>query len=405
MEWVVLEWLVLALAVPVVIVVVVLLWGFVGCSSFTEDKTAPPPAPVPTPTPTNFTATANGTDKIDLAWLHTSPTAQFTVTRTAPTMQAIVTNSALTSASEPGLKDGRDFTYSLTAQDAGQTPSASVTATATTKPKPPINLVLTPQTANRIDLKWDHVSDSNKKITFRVAHRPKNIPGSAFKVIQTIDKTADSTTIIHEDAAVLKAGTEHEYQVAAVILDGFVNSLPNKEVSSDPLTGSTKTWAVPFEKALTDPQDLQGFCLIQRITSGQLKSGTKIRITVRGGSLTLDKVYISQVALTGNPWDSAADNKQVALGVVLAANTPKPLEVDYTIPDPPKDLLIAFDISNAAGQGNVLGVVLPGSEHYSRANTQQADRQDRSPGVGVPAAPPFAPGADRHYLIEKIEIL
>ncbi len=401
------EWLILALAMPVIIVVVVLLYGFIGCDAVAGGFEV---TYATTDAATDFQATANGTDKIDLTWQHKSSTAQFTVTRTAPTTQVIVTDSAKTTAGESGLKDGTDFTYALTAKDGGRPPSDPISATVTTKPKAPVNLVLTPQTANQIDLKWDHVSDSNKTITFRVEHRPKNIPGSTFKVIKTVDKVSDTTTLSHKDPSVLTAGSEHEYRVTAVILHGFVNSLPDKEVSSDPVTGSTKTWAVAFEKALADPQDLRGFCLVQRIKAAELKnSGTKVRVTVRGsGNLTLDKVYISQAAASGDPWDSAPPPSPgltpVASGVVVPPGTPTPLDVDYTIPSPPQDLLIAFDISNVPGQGNVVSVALPGSEHYFRADTQQASTPNRSPAPGLPG-PGFTTGPDRHYLVEKIEVL
>jgi hypothetical protein len=91
--------------------------------------------------------------------------------------------------------------------------------------------------------------------------------------------------------------------------------------------------------------------------------------------------------------------------VSLLANTEKILPaVNYSL-DRTKDLLIAFDISATAGQGNVRSVLLPGTgtEHYFRAATQQASVPDRSPSPVLPP-PGFTTGPDRLYLIEKIEV-
>src|SRR5206468_111680 len=82
--------------------------------------------------------------------------------------------------------------------------------------------------------------------------------------------------------------------------------------------------------------------------------------------------------------------------------------INYTIPDPPKDLLIAFDISATAGQGNVRSVLLPGTgtEHYYRGPqagvaTQAAAAGTTQPPVGVvkPRPPGFTTGPDRLYLV------
>jgi hypothetical protein len=171
----------------------------------------------------------------------------------------------------------------------------------------------------------------------------------------------------------------------------------------------------------TDQPGLEGFCLIQRISIAQLgifptllnNIGTTVKLTVRGstaGNLTINRIYISQVAASGDPWDSAADITTVVdidqgdPAVVLPANTPRVLgPINYAL-DRTQDLLIAFDISATAG--NVRSVLLPGTgtEHYFRAATEQASAQNRFPDPANPLLT-YGTGPDRHYLVEKIEVL
>jgi hypothetical protein len=186
-----------------------------------------------------------------------------------------------------------------------------------------------------------------------------------------------------------------------------------------------------FKTVLVDDQaNLEGFCLVQRIASSQLKnSGTKVTITLRGssaGQLTLDRVYISQPdpAPGKDRWDSLPPGSPGGLTKVVDNDPPVVLSppdaadpnrnaktlgpVAYGL-DSSKDLLVAFDISAAPGQGNVRSVLLPGTgtEHYYRAATEppgQAARADRSPAAGLPP-PGFTTGADRLYLVEQIEVL
>ena len=113
------------------------------------------------------------------------------------------------------------------------------------------------------------------------------------------------------------------------------------------------------------------------------------------GNLTLDKVFIWQVAPAANFFASAADHQEVASALSLPANTEKPIATNFTL-DRTKDLLIAFDISAAPGQGNVPSVLLAGAPHYFKAATRLESVPN---GLGFSQGP-----VDRLYLVEKIEV-
>lgn len=472
MDWLILDWLILVLVTPLIVVVVVLLYGFVGCG-FDEPGSGPSAKDT---APSNLTATAIGTDTIELVWQDNSGgvATSFKVERFEPNPPPSVGgnfNVIESHASSPfsdGLRnDGTDFTYQVRAVLAGVTydsdPSIPA-ATATTHPNPPSNLVLTPQDVDQISLDWDHSSESNKTIVFLVEHRPT--AGGIWNPLP-VRPTRPSGKVVHityphKDPLLLTPGSEHEYRVTAIVMDGFDDSKPVKEVPSTPATAPpAKTWAVAFFKGvLTTNQppgtELKGYCLVERISKTLLDaSGTKqVRITLRGpsaGQLTINRIYISQPARPGedpsnlNPdrWDSrpltiAGLSKPGGLTKVWDIDdTPGKLPVklpvipsvvpdntftilgpiDYVL-DRTQDLLIAFDIDNTAGQGNVRYSLLPGTgtESYQKAPpapppppapavpTAQAKVANRSPAPGLPL-PGFTTVLDKLYLVEKIEVL
>ena len=173
---------------------------------------------------------------------------------------------------------------------------------------------------------------------------------------------------------------------------------------------SATTFTVAFTGTLTDDApDHEGFCGVQRLSRKLLTAGgTQVRLVLRGatkGSLTLDRVTISQAAATGDPFDSAADLTDVASNVIIPPNTPVTVPpngpVNYTL-DPNNDLLVAFDISNTTGEGNVRVAVgtLPGGDAFSKPRTAEAGRRDRGGTTGYPNH-----AADSLAFIEKILVL
>ena len=139
-----------------------------------------------------------------------------------------------------------------------------------------------------------------------------------------------------------------------------------------------------------------------------IRIGTQVRIVLRGsttGRLTLDRVTISQPDAAGDAFDSSADLTDVASGVTIPPNTPVTVPpngpVTYTL-DPTNDLLVAFDISNTPGEGNVRVSVgaLRGGDAFSKPATAEAGVRDRGGKTGYPNH-----AVDSLALIEKILVL
>lgn len=414
------HWLILLLLVPVILVPMVMLCGFAGCGTLLElvDET---------PAPTEFTATA-GTNKIDLAWKHTSATAKFTVQRTAPLPSVKIADQIMAfSVPDTALNDGTDFAYSLTATDGGAVESFAVTVQATTLPNPPTNLTATPEAVDKIKLKWNHVTKSTKNVKFIVND---TLGPGAIVVLPANATPVDATTFTSVQA--VAAGSKHQYQIAAEVARFDDSPTSPRKVDSDlstppvpgePLPGNP----VAFQAApgtSTNQPGVQGFCIVQLISQALLQGGgTTVKITLRGtdparpnpGPLTIDRIYISQVDhLPGkDPYDPLASGPSGLMKVVnidppfsdqpvkLAPGESKTLTVAYTLVQT-EVLLIAFDINPTAGQGNVRFSTQSGAVSYSKGPPSpgqavtEAALPDRTPG--------YIPANNNLYLIEKIEV-
>jgi len=256
---------------------------------------------------------------------------------------------------------------------------------------PPQSLVATALDDQSVALTWTSANPADTR--FRIERMEDD--GEEFGTILD-DVPSTSAT----DTSGLE-GVTYLYRVRA-LLDG--------EVSAPSDIASATTFTVAFTGTLTDDApDHEGFCGVQRLSRKLLTAGgTQVRIVLRGstkGSLTLDRVTISQAAATGDPFDSAADLTDVASNVIIPLNTavtvPPNGRVNYTL-DPTRDLLLAFDISNTTGEGNVRVAVgtLPGGDAFSKPRTAEAGRRDRG---GTDGYPNHAP--DSLAVIEKIMVL
>jgi len=275
---------------------------------------------------------------------------------------------------------------------------------------PPVNVkaepVIVSSTSLAVSLSWNATDPSGFAV--QIERAPD---GGPFTTIA--DHTTDNPFL---DLDVLE-GSDYIYQVRAI--SGEESSEP-----SNPAPVSLK-YQTAFVAALpTDGPNRAGFGHVQIIRSALLTaSGTIVRITVLGstaGNLTLNRIYISQVALPSsanpnpNPYDSAdefspggitkvLDKDKGDVAVSLSPPDMTDPEKNLRTLDPisydlnqNEDLIIAFDISFT--DGNVRRGGLSGAEAYFRANTQEAGLADRSPGY---------PGHELNtlYLVEKIEVL
>lgn len=117
-----------------------------------------------------------------------------------------------------------------------------------------------------------------------------------------------------------------------------------------------------FEAVLTEDRQRPNRCIVQRIESLG-KSGDLVRIAVQrptNGDLTINELFISQVADAGDPYDSAPDLTRVLSAPVAVPqdpnNGPWELEaVEYPL-DHTKPLLLAFDIASAGTVRRAVGV-------------------------------------------------
>lgn len=275
----------------------------------------------------------------------------------------------------------------------------------------PINLTAIPLNLSEILVSWENTSP----IVYRFqVFRAKE--GEAFAMIQDQAYVANPIQTFH-DSIGLEEGNTYLYQVNSYYNDSF--SEPSAPAIAYFFFRSA------FSTTLATPQPaVHGFCLVQKLGKDLFTtdpfspiSGKQVRITVRGapgGPLTIDRVYISRVAPSGDPYDplnaGPPDQPPVpgrltkvvdrSLGdppVVLAAGESRilgPVDFDF---DHTQDLLIAFDINGTAGQDNVVrnGQVV-GAVSYAKAAIEAA-APDRTAG--------YLEGPDNVYLVEKLEVL
>jgi hypothetical protein len=410
------DWLILILGVPAILIPLVLLFGFAGCvTPYPGDCTHNSDCPTGTqcvdglcvssgdaPPPENLAAIALDDHSVALTWTTADPAAtDFRIERAEdgdafqeiPVPQDLSATGA-TDASA-GLQEGVTYIYRFLADP-------SDTSAATVFPAAPVRLAARAAGIDQIDLSWDNASTSATEFSL-----DRRVPPGAFR--QIFSRRAG---IGFSDRNLLE-GTRYEYRVFAVV-DGVENDVAQdggvKSVASRSQSATTLAFTPAFTGTLTgDQAGVEGFCVVQRLSHTLLTAGgTRVRIVLRGsttGSLTLDKVTISQPAdsqpgATGteDPYDAAPDLREVASNVTIAPGTPVTVgPVNYTL-DPTQDLLVAFDISNTAGEGNVRNGPLIGAATFSNPATAEAGLQDRATGYQFPFA-------DNLALIEKIEVL
>jgi hypothetical protein len=157
--------------------------------------------------------------------------------------------------------------------------------------------------------------------------------------------------------------------------------------------------AVPTDQTVAPAN----YCFVQRISAGELLAdGSQVKITVRGspaGNATINSIYISRAAASGNPWDSADDLTSVLpSALTLPDDQPKVLDaIDYGL-DQTQDLIIAFDFTATSGAGNIRFVPVPGVTLYFKQGVQQAVLKTRDLDY-------FTQPDPRLYLVVKIEAL
>ena len=241
---------------------------------------------------------------------------------------------------------------------------------------------------------------------------------TSFQLLRTKEGDTDPSIIPAPaspfDDTGLEEATTYFYQVQSLRAGDGAQSAASPMVAG-------RTIGLVFQNVFNSDQSaLEGFCIVQRIEAARLRLGTvpgdsntpgaRVRITVRGSTvanLMFDNVSISQVAPSGDPYDSAPDMKNVVGKIVIPANTPIALpDVQYDL-DHTRPLLVAFDIDPGGGSGNVrLALNVPAADGimYFRAATAESGILDRSPSAANPGAAAFIP-SPCIYLVDKIEVV
>jgi hypothetical protein len=265
-------------------------------------------------------------------------------------------------------------------------------------PLTPQNLVATPISVSEISLTWDNPDPG--PVQFEV-HRAQD--GTQFALLATVagPPFVDPTNL--PTPTPLGQGITFNYQVFAV----STNDPGNRSSGSNVASARPLAFAADLSVTQQIPIPPPNYTFVLRISPARLhNSGSQVRLTVRGapsGNVTINSIYISRAALSGNPYDSLpAGNPggltQVASAVLLPDDQPKALDfVAYPL-DPSQDLLIAFDFTAAAGQAEIRYDPSPGVALYFGLTYQEAGVPNRTAGYVAQADP-------RSYLVTQIEVL
>jgi hypothetical protein len=423
------EWFVLIFLVPLVILPIVLLCGFAGCGIDTLATGTGPGVEAPS----DLHAKATGVDTIELKWQNnTGGPTNFEIVRAASatsnyseigqTGATTLTDNkqleAVVNKLVDGLVEGRTYFYrvrvNIPSNPDGGVPCQEVRTT--TFPATPTNLAATALDATHIKLSWNNASATAKK--FIVQHRPSPISAWDAKPVYTGPETVLPNSTSPAPAI---TGTEDEFRVTAVVVNGFDDNVPKEveSVPSAPISAVTSIQIPPAFKTAYDEGSLTtdapfgpNETLVQRIPAANLQnSGAKVRITLAKTTtdLVIDKITVSQVKPGGKPYDSANDLKEVTSGgksgvSLKAVDLPKVLDViDYNL-DRTKDLLIAFHIPGNSFSCREKTVI--GARMFHKPNTNEADKPaafNRAVGY-VTAVGPTPPGTGGVYLVRAIEV-
>jgi hypothetical protein len=196
-------------------------------------------------------------------------------------------------------------------------------------------------------------------------------------------------------------GTPFLYQVRAN--NGLTSDDPSNMV---PVTTFKTAFLADNTVANTDQPNVSGFTMVQILSNTLLQaSGTVVNVALRGpttGTLTLDHIFISNVAATGDPFDSDVPPVMVAISFALDNSTQNVPPVGTFFLDQTKPLLVAFDVNPASSTMRFATLPQGGATSYAKhpatpgGATNEAAVMNRTPPYTM---------ASVLYLIQKIEVM
>jgi hypothetical protein len=271
-------------------------------------------------------------------------------------------------------------------------------------PTAPTNLVAMPTpssgSGSSVVLTWTK-TDVNASTGTQIE---RAIDGGSFEVL--LDPTDPSKPLVVMSETFidsgLPGGTAFLYQVRANFFGSTSIDASNMAVVTtfktafidDGLTGST------------DQPSVNGFTVVQSLASTVLNAGgTLTSLTLRGpssGVLTLDHIYISNVAAAGDPFDSDVAPVLVAANLVLNTSTIPLAPTGAFVLDQNKTLLVAFDVNAASGVMRYGALPQGGVMSYAKGPAAPGGVVGEAGAMNRTA--PYAP-ASVLYLIHKIEVM
>jgi hypothetical protein len=232
--------------------------------------------------------------------------------------------------------------------------------------------------------------------SIRIVWNDPNFGSTTSELSRTKEGDSSSTTIptpatTYDDQG-LEQGTTYFYTVTAIDPSDGTRSSPSA-------TAQATTFATAFSATLTANRNEQGSCIVQRIEPSRLfRGGTLVVLTVAASTntnLVIDRIYISQAASGGDPYDPGPDLTEVASAVFVPQGTLLTLPpVTYPLVEG-QPLLIAFDIGMPGGVRLVPNNVPPSEAVAFVLPGQQAALADRQAGI---------PPVDRIYLVATIDV-
>jgi hypothetical protein len=339
------DWLILLLLAPAIVVPIVLLSGFSGCSSFTEEAPKPTPAPPPpTPgAPSDLAATLQPPKTVRVSWQDKAfGMWKFQINRAEGGKGFSLLKDDLNATAGTGQSyldaglEGTTYFYAVNGKDpvSGALYPGPAAVGATTLPDPPTELKAIPF-ENEIHLQWNNASAA---ATGFFIERP---PFSSTVPVATANPQRYPTVG-------LPPLTPFVFSVRSVVT-GHLNT---PVYSDPPSTVSTATAKPVFSfSAFAANESLGGFCIVQRLGIAVLQnSGSKVSIKLRGpttGDVLLTNVTLSR-AIEGagtNPSDSVGTIVLVGSNVLVPRNGfvalgPVDFALDNTHPH-----IVAFDIA------------------------------------------------------------
>lgn len=271
-------------------------------------------------------------------------------------------------------------------------------------PTVPTNLVAMPtpsvDAGSSVILTWTK-TDPNASTGTQIE---RAIDGGTFEVLPDPSNPGNSLVVMGEtftDAG-LPGGTTFLYQVRASLFG-------NTSIDASNMATVTTFKTAFMDDGLatsTDQPSTNGDTIVQTLTSALLQaSGALVNLTLRGpstGALTLDHVYVSNVAAAGDPFDSDVPPVLVTANFALNNSTAAIAPMGAFVLDQSKTLLVAFDVNTVSGAMRYGTLPQGGVTSYARGPTAPGGSVGEAGTMNRTA--PYTP-ASVLYLIHKIEVM